>query len=343
MTGYITLYLICLFASITHLGLISKRYSVKLAPFILNGKIDWNPNIDKLKLMLTSVFFICPLILFKTFTEFNFENLYINYIGLSFIIILIIYCIWFDIKKVNHMKENKIFGKNDSTKKNNYIKETSEKLSELENNSIITSSKVDNYHQEVIGLKKQTITINKNILEVTKETKKNKSDFDKVFNEVKEKINQNKADSNKKFKETNDEISKIKDKAKPKKRDTLKRRENINRIESEFKILISDLNKFPNYERKQKVLSYKKDKLTDLQTYQILLLFFQNKYNFNPKNTNEIIYSLFNKYFGNLTDIKKGDITIMNKGNWKEYKLRKHLTDVENEELYSQLNLYIKR
>ncbi|WP_343330508.1 hypothetical protein [Polaribacter staleyi] len=412
MTGYITLLLLGLFVTLLHIVFIYKRYVIKLIPSLWSGETEWNPKIDRLKLLISCILLISPIFLINQLIKLNHHDDYFNYTSLIIINLLMIFSFWFNAKKITKLKENNSLSKfvypdkeikadlenlkltdnklkdistntinkvdhdnrktneklnqfkikqielektstdtigklNNNSSKNNLLEKKLESLkltsNKLERKTININSKIDNSNQEIINLKKTVIKTSQNIIEVTKETKKNKSDFNKGLNEVKEKINQNKADSNKNFKETNNEISKIKDKAKPKERDTLKRRENINRIESEFNILISDLNKFPNYDSKQKVLSYKKDKLTALQTYQILLLFFQNKYNFNTKNTNEIIYSLFNKYFGNLTDIKKDDITIMNKGNWKEYKLRKHLTDVENEELYSQLNLYIKK
>jgi hypothetical protein len=334
MTGYISLYIIFIIVSLSYAGIVSKRYTEKLVPYLWNDKTNWNPNVDRLKLLLSSTLFISPIILFKSFIKYNSSNIYFNYLGFSILIILLTFCFWFDLKKINHMKEVKIFNKKNDTGieadefKNN-LEKIKVKQDKLESISIDIISKVDYSYNEVLNFKEETLDnlsdIEKDVLKIRKETKENKSSYTNNFKLI------------------NDEISKIKGNSKSKKRETLKRSENINRIESEFEILISDLNKFPHFDSNKKVILNKKYKITELQAYQILLLFFQNKYKFSPKNTNEIIYSLFNKYFGNLTEVKKGDITNMNKGNWKEYKNRKHLSNVKNEELYSQLNLYIKR
>ena len=229
-----------------------------------------------------------------------------------------------NLKLNNNSYKNEIFEKD--------IESLKLKSNQLEHKTINTNSKVDNYYQEIKGIKEISKKTNQDIIDARKETKKNKSDFDEEFNEVKEKINQNKADSNNKLKETNNEISKIKDKLKPKKRDSDIRDEKINKIKSEFKILVNDLQKFKYYDDKNNVLINNLHGISELESYQILVIFFQRYYNFPEEKTNNIIYDLFNDHFS--ISLVNG----INSGNWTNFK-KKILDDIENQTFYSDLML----
>jgi len=103
---YIILILSSLGINIIHLGFITNRYTYKLYPFLLNQKIIWDPNIDRLKFVLTSVIFITPLFFLITFIKFNSNIINLNITGLILIILFGLFCFWFDIKKVNYLKNN---------------------------------------------------------------------------------------------------------------------------------------------------------------------------------------------------------------------------------------------
>ncbi|MDD7914781.1 McrB family protein [Polaribacter ponticola] len=226
MTGYITLYFTCIIASLSHIYLVSKRNTEKLAPYIWNDNSHWNPNIDRLKLLFSAVLIVSPVLLLKSLIKFNSNNIYFNYTGFSLIILLIIFCFWFDLKKINSIKEIKIFSKKDDTSSDAHELKNSSLINDLESLKVkqdkIDSismdiiSKVDGNYKETLNFKKETLdnlsVIKKDLLKTRKEAKENKTSCTESFKLV------------------NNEISKIKEKSKPKKRDSLKREENINQI-----------------------------------------------------------------------------------------------------------------
>lgn len=101
---YVELYLLFIGIYLIHAGFISKRYAEKLVPCLFNQKIDWDPNNDRFRLMLTSVFFLSPLIIMKSFISLNSSNSTFNHIGFIFIITLTFFCFFIDIRRVNSFK-----------------------------------------------------------------------------------------------------------------------------------------------------------------------------------------------------------------------------------------------
>jgi hypothetical protein len=320
MTGYISLYIIFIIISLSYAGIVSKRYTEKLVPYLWNDKTNWNPNIDRLKLLLSSTLFISPIIFFKSFIKYNSSNIYFNYLGFSILIILLTFCFWFDLKKINHMKEIKIFNKKNDTAdefKNN-LEKLKVKQDKLEFISRDIISKVDNNHNEVLNFKEDTLDnfsdVEKGVSKIRKETKENRLYFTENFNVI------------------NNELSKIKDKSKPKKRVSDIRDEKINKIKSEFEILVNDLRKFEYYDDGNSLLLNNSHGISELESYQILVVFFQRYYNFPEEKTNNIIYNLFNDHFS--ISLVNG----INSGNWNNFK-NKILDDIENQIFYSDLIL----
>ncbi|WP_111706580.1 hypothetical protein [Lutibacter citreus] len=103
---YILLILVSFGFSLIHFWIVSQRYASKFVPYFFNQKIIWDPNIDRLKLIFTAIILISPLVALKSIIEFNLNNEYFNFIGLSTIILLGILCLWFDVKKLNPLKNN---------------------------------------------------------------------------------------------------------------------------------------------------------------------------------------------------------------------------------------------
>jgi hypothetical protein len=324
MTGYITLYLICIILSLSHIGLFSKRYTEKLAPYLWNDKTNWNPNIDRLKLLLSLTLLIFPIMLLKSFFKYNSNNIYFNYTGFSLLIILLIFCFWLDLKKINSIKKITFFSKkieteeDFSTQKIDLIKKDLYKLNikhnKLEEISTNTICKINSNYEEMLNFNNKTLKnvsdISLDIVKIKQENKKDKSNLTHSFKE----------------------ISKIKEKLKPKKRVSDIRDERINKIKSEFKILVNDLQNFEHYENKKRVLINNFYGIKELEIYQILVIFFQRYYNISEHQTRNIIYDLFNNHFS--ISLDNG----INSGNWSDFK-KKILNDIENQTFYSDLIL----
>ncbi len=104
-TYYTELFALTILAILFHFAVIIKRYTEKiLVPYFFNAKVDWNPNIDRIKLLFSSFFLLSPILLTRSFIKFNSSNLYINYLCFALLIALILFCIWFDIKKIKTLK-----------------------------------------------------------------------------------------------------------------------------------------------------------------------------------------------------------------------------------------------
>lgn len=120
ITTYLTLYTSCVIAIIIYAGFISKRYAELTFPFLLGKKIDFDVSIDRMKLFFTFIFFSFSIFLFKSFTKLKFDNILTYNIGISLILILIIFFIWLDVKKIASLKNNET-EKTTSLKKENLI------------------------------------------------------------------------------------------------------------------------------------------------------------------------------------------------------------------------------
>ena len=328
MTGYITLYIIFIIISLSYAGLVSKRYTEKLAPYLWNDKINWNPNVDRFKLLLSFVLFTSPIALFKAFINYNSSNIYFNYTGFFVLIILLIFCLWFDLKKIKSIKEIKIFSKKDDTSSDvhelkthsltDYLEKLKAKQDKLEETSNVTISEIDKNYKEVLNFKEETLDkLSQNILSVRK---------------IKKEVGENKVYFTESFNLVNKEISKIEEKLKPKKRISDTRDAKINQIRYEFQILVNDLRNFENYDDKNRILINNSYEISELESYQILLIFFQRFYNFPNDKTNNIIYNLLNEHFS--ISLVNG----INSGNWSNFK-KTILNDIENQLFYSDLIL----
>lgn len=120
ITTYLTLYTSCVIAIIIYAGFISKRYAELTFPFLLGKKIDFDVSIDRMKLFFTFIFFSFSIFLFKSFTKLKFDNILTYNIGISLILILIIFFIWLDVKKIASLKNNET-EKTSSLKKENLV------------------------------------------------------------------------------------------------------------------------------------------------------------------------------------------------------------------------------
>lgn len=312
---YIHLFIFCFIVSSTHAYFLSKRYSRKLAPIVWGEKINWNPKIDNFKLLLSICLFSCPIILLKSLLQINLNNPVVNYTSFGLITTINIFCIWFDLKKNDT-------NKGVSELKKTLISEDLEKLkikqNVLEDISNNTIKKVNNNYKEVLNLKKETLEnlshIKQDILIIRKETKKNKFQITENFNMI------------------NNEISKIKEKLKPQKKVSDIRDKKINKVKSEFKKLVNDLRNFDYYDDKNSVLINKFHGISELESYQILVIFFQRYYNIPEDKTKNIIYNIFNNHFS--ISLNNG----INSGNWANFK-KKVLDDIENQTFFSDLML----
>ncbi|WP_435255348.1 hypothetical protein [Tenacibaculum sp. A30] len=188
---YIPLLLLAVIISLIHLGFLSKRYAYKLTPYILGKKADWNPKVDRLKLILSSTFYFAPVIFIKVVKETNFTNQYINYFILFFLIFITSFCFWFDIKKVSKLRES------NSTEKS--------------------------YNVDI------------------------------------------------KF--------------------------NANKLEVAFNKLLQDLKNRSFYDSINRKFNLREYKITPLQSFQILILYFEKEYKLNQNTKKQHIYNLFNSYF----------------------------------------------
>lgn len=135
ITTYLTLYTSCIIAIIIYAGFISKRYAELTFPFLQGKKIDFDVSIDRMKLFFTSIFFSFSILLFKSFTKLKFDNILTYNIGISLILILIIFFIWLDVKKIASLKNNET-EKIASLKKENLV-----------NNNIIIEESITNNPQ----------------------------------------------------------------------------------------------------------------------------------------------------------------------------------------------------
>ena len=71
-TYYTELFALTILAILFHFAVIIKRYTEKiLVPYFFNAKVDWNPNIDRIKLLFSSFFLLSPILLTRSFIKFN--------------------------------------------------------------------------------------------------------------------------------------------------------------------------------------------------------------------------------------------------------------------------------
>ena len=101
---YLLLFFVFLGTTITHLGFIVKKHSTLITSFFWNEKININPNIDRIKLLLTSVFFISPILLVKSFINFNPDRSNLNFLIFTSLIVIEIFCFWFNINKIDSLR-----------------------------------------------------------------------------------------------------------------------------------------------------------------------------------------------------------------------------------------------
>ncbi|CAM1361393.1 hypothetical protein BA195_05875 [Tenacibaculum soleae] len=97
---YVPLFLLFIGIYLIQIGVFSRQYTKKLAPYLWNGKINWNPNVDRLKLLFSLTLLIAPGTLMKSLIRLNSSNATINYLGFGLIIGLLIFFIWFQLKKI---------------------------------------------------------------------------------------------------------------------------------------------------------------------------------------------------------------------------------------------------
>ncbi|WP_417785511.1 hypothetical protein [Tenacibaculum sp.] len=307
---YVPLFLLFIGVYLIQIGIFSKRYTEKLAPYFWNGRINWNPNVDRLKLLVSLTFLIAPGTLMKSFIKFNSNNAVFNYSVFLVIISLILFLIWFDIKKIAPFTLTKkiIKGKTE---------DLNIKLNEL-------FKKFEGLNSEVTHIEKTTINIQKKSFQ----TKSDIEDLRNSFDSFKKSSEQFDNDIKK-------EMSLIKKKLEPKKRKLIKKEQNELKIKRNFPKLIEDLeNHFPFYNKELKSIDYKKFDFTELQAYQILLIFFKRNYDLNIDKINNTIYPFFNNYFKMECNMK------MN--NWTQYGAKQE-NKIEENELYNDLYFYIKK
>nr|BFF38424.1 hypothetical protein BACY1_02290 [Tenacibaculum mesophilum] len=97
---YVQLFLLFIGIYLIQIGVFSRQYTKKLAPYLWNGKIDWNPNVDRLKLLFSITFLITPGALMKSLIRFNSNYATINYLGFVLIIGLVPFLIWLQLKRI---------------------------------------------------------------------------------------------------------------------------------------------------------------------------------------------------------------------------------------------------
>ncbi|AZJ36602.1 hypothetical protein [Tenacibaculum singaporense] len=304
---YVPLFLLFIGVYLIQIGIFSKRYTEKLAPYFWNGKINWDPNVDRLKLLLSLAFLITPGTLMKSFIKFNSNNAIFNYSVFLIIISLILFLIWFDIKKIAPFTLAKkiIKGKTE---------DLNIKLNEL-------FKKFEGLSSEVSHIEKTTINIQKKAFL----TKSDIEDLKNSFDSFKKSSEQFDNDIKK-------EISIIKKNLEPKKRNSITIERRKEAIKKKFEIFKKELEVFSNFDSENNLILFNSYDIYEVTSYQILLVFFQDYYNIPKKNTREIIYRLFNDYFS--ISAKNG----LNSGNWDYFK-NNHLSDVQNFTLYSDLIL----
>lgn len=304
---YVPLFLLFIGVYLIQIGIFSKRYTEKLAPYFWNGRINWDPNVDRLKLLLSLAFLIAPGTLMKSFIKFNSNNAIFNYSVFLIIISLILFLIWFDIKKIAPFTLTKkiIKGKTE---------DLSLKLNELFKKFEDLSSKVSHIEKTSIDTKKESCC--------TKiEVDNLKNSFDS-FKKSSEQFDNN----------IKKEISMIKKKLEPKERNSKTIEKRKEAIKNKFEIFKKELKSLENFDNESKLLLFSNYDTKEITSYQILLVFFQDYYDISKSNTREIIYRLFNEYFS--ISSQNG----LNSGNWGYFK-NNHLCDVQNFKLYSDLRL----
>lgn len=307
---YVPLFLLFIGIYLIQIGVFSKRYTEKLAPFLWNEKINWNPNVDRLKLLFSSILLITPAVIMKSFIRLNSSNTIFNYTSFGIILTMILFFIWFDIKKIAPFT---------LTKK--IIKEKTEDFSNKLNEFI---KKIDELKSRVSDIEKTTSNIQKKSYEAKSEIDDLKNNFES-FKKYSDQLSS----------EIKEDISLIKKKLEPKKRRLIKKEQNELKIKRNFPKLVEDLeNHFPFYNKELKSIDYKKFDLTELQTYQILLIFFKRNYELNIDKINNTIYPFFNNYFKMECEMK------MN--NWTQYGAKQE-NKIEENELYNDLYFYLKK
>ncbi|MBO3097620.1 hypothetical protein [Gelidibacter pelagius] len=127
------------------------------------------------------------------------------------------------------------------------------------------------------------------------------------------------------------EVEDLKKKTIVKPRESQKRQQRIDKIEAGFKLFISELESFPDYNAKEKTIDYKKFELTELQSYQTLVEFFKRNYDVPQDKTYSAMFRIFNSHF----NIKERDL---HSNNWQDFNIRL-LPDIENNYLFNDLSL----
>jgi hypothetical protein len=275
--------------------LVAKNYTPYLVSYIINDGSHWNPNSDRLKLTLIITFLIAPIVLFRMLLNYNSESQTFNSICLSGIILIMIYSVLM-IKKVIKSDFNALSKENITNKNDKFINRVKEDI-------VIIKDNQNKFEFTFVNL------LNK----ITNTQKGIKTEVQNIKNEILE----------------------IKKTTQSKRRESQKREDRINKISDKFEIFKKDLLLFSKYNAEKKLIVLDNYDITELQGYQILLIFFQRQYNIPKDKTRNIIYDLFNAYFS--ISLENG----MHANNWGHFK-DNHLGDIRNQKLYSDLLTQVK-
>ena len=318
-----------------------------------------NLETDIFKLLIFSIpSFFAPLVIFNGYRSLSVENNDIDIallVSLISLTIILLYCnkykIWSDtFRKIEKPKslQDDINYKTAQTL-NLYQKDiinNNEKLSLVRNDLKKTKTTFENQTRDVIkvtidnqknieNLKNKTaqtfavhqkdiICNNERLASISSDLKKTKKTFESQTRDV--------------FKvaiDNQNDIEKLKKKTEVTPRKSDKREEKVSAIEKACKLFMIDLESLPSYNKEEKTIDNRQHDLTELQAYQTLIEYFKKNYQIPLHNTNAIIFSVFNAHF----DIKEKELK---SNNWNDFKNRL-LPDIENNSLYSDLYLLIKK
>ena len=168
-----------------------------------------------------------------------------------------------------------------------------------------------------------------------KELLKTKIEFKSKLTKITLKTQNNHLNTVKNTSEIEKNIQSLKKNTFTKPRNSKKREQKISTIEKGFKLFITELENFPNYNSEEKIIDYKKYELSELQAYQTLIEFFRKNYEVPLDQTYSIMFGIFNLHF----NIKGKELK---SNNWDDFKKRL-LPDIENNTLISDLYLNIKK
>ncbi|MDW5288857.1 hypothetical protein [Formosa sp. PL04] len=311
---------------------------------------NYNSHVIFLKLCVSIFLVSCPILFYKTYTSFSFQNESLNIVFLLALITLTCYLIYFNKNKVWSDKNNlnvkgwipvsKRIDKNnekiedcikkqhlDNSELDTYKRNTSKSITDL-NQTCIKREKIEVKHELAI----KNLDTNQNytdkrvsVLEIAR-TKTNKT-------VLKHELSIKSLDTNQNYTHKNITDLKISfDKSQSKnKRVSSDKEEKCIKIENEFNKLLEDLETSSEYNSKNKTLNYKGNDLTELQAYQTLVIFFKDNYDVPKEKFNNVIFKIFNSHFS----IKN---TQLQSSNWSDFRNRL-LPDIENNTFYSNLCL----